>query len=71
MALLKSKQINVNTKWDVAIKLCDDDERWDLLKKSEKKQYFVEYINELKKISDLEIKAKTEANKIQFIKMLK
>ena len=71
MALLKNKMININTKWDVCIKLCEDDDRWNLLKTSDKKKYFTEYIADLKKISELEMKAKTEANRIQFIKMLK
>lgn len=59
MTLLKNKQINSNTKWDVCIKLCEDDERWNLLKISDKKRYFTEYIGELKKINELEQKAKT------------
>ena len=71
MALLKSKLINTNTKWDVCIKLCEDDERWNLLKMSDKKKYFMEYTSELKKISELQQKAKTEANRIQVIKMLR
>lgn len=38
---------------------------------SEKKKYFLEYIAELKKGIEILQKAKTEANKIQFIKMLR
>lgn len=53
MALFKNKMINVNTKWDVCIKLCEDDDRWNLLKTSDKKRFFTEYISELKKISQL------------------
>ena len=71
MNLLKQKSININTKWDVCIQLCEDDDRWNLLKMSEKKKYFIDYINELKKIDEMQKKAKTQANKIQFIKMLK
>ena len=52
MALLKQKFIGVSTKWDSCIKLCEDDDRWQLLKISDKKKYFMEYIGELKKISD-------------------
>jgi hypothetical protein len=52
MALLKHKCINATTKWDACIKLCEDDDRWQLLKISDKKKYFNEYIAELKKISD-------------------
>lgn len=51
MALLKSKMINTNTKWDSCIKLCEDDDRWNLLKMSDKKKYFLQYVSELKKIS--------------------
>lgn len=32
--------VNINTKWDACIKLCEDDERWNLLKMSDKKKYF-------------------------------
>lgn len=71
MALLKQKFIGANTKWDSCIKLCEDDDRWQLLKISDKKKYFNEYIGELKKISDQEKKAKTEVNRVQFTKMLK
>lgn len=53
MSLLKQKSININTKWDVCIQLCEDDERWNLLKMSEKKKYFIDYINELKKIDEM------------------
>lgn len=53
MTLLKNKLIGVNTKWDVCIKLCEDDQRWNLLKMSDKKKYFTQYIGELKKISEL------------------
>ena len=59
MALLKQKLININTKWDVCIQLCEDDDRWNLLKISEKKKYFNDYISELKKIDEMEKKAKT------------
>lgn len=51
MALLKSKMVNTNTKWDACTKLCEEDERWNLLKTSDKKKYYLEYISELKKIS--------------------
>jgi len=71
MSLLKGKLIGVTTKWDSCIKICEDDDRWQLLKISDKKKYFNEYINDLKKLSDNEKKAKTEVNKVQFIKMLK
>ncbi len=40
MALLKNKFVDVNCKWNMCIKLCQDDERWELLKISEKKKYF-------------------------------
>jgi hypothetical protein len=40
MALLKNKLVNVNTKWDACIKLCEDDDRWNPLKTSDKKKYF-------------------------------
>lgn len=71
MALFKQKLIGVSTKWDACMKLCEDDDRWQLLKISDKKKYFNEYINELKKISQKEKKAKTEVNKNQFLKMLR
>lgn len=71
MTLLKHKLIGVNTKWDACIKLCEDDDRWQLLKISDKKKYYLEYVNELKKASEKEKRAKTEVNKVQFIKMLK
>ena len=71
MALLKQKLIGVSTKWDACIKLCEDDERWQLLKISDKKRYYSDYINELKKISDQEKKAKTEVSKNQFLKLLR
>ncbi len=71
MHMLRQKLIGVNTKWDACIKLCEDDDRWQLLKISDKKKYFNEYISELKKISDQEKKAKTEVNRAQFIKMLR
>ena len=41
MALLKQKLIGVSTKWDACIKLCEDDDRWQLLKISEKKRYYL------------------------------
>lgn len=71
MTLLRQKLIGVNTKWDSCIKLCEDDDRWQLLKVSDKKKYFNEYISELRKVSDQEKKAKTEVNRVQFMKMLK
>lgn len=71
MSLFKQKLIGVNTKWDACIKLCEDDDRWQLLKISDKKKYYLEYVAELKKVSDQEKKAKTEINKIQFLKMLR
>ena len=71
MALLKQKLIGVSTKWDACIKLCEDDDRWQLLKISEKKRYYLQYIAELKKVSEQEKKAKTEVNKVQFLKMLR
>ena len=71
MHMLRQKLIGVNTKWDACIKLCEDDDRWQLLKISDKKKYFNEYLSELKKISDQEKKAKTEVNRAQFIKMLR
>ena len=52
MALLKQKLIGVNTKWDACIKLCEDDPRWTLLKISDKKRYYLEYVADLKKISE-------------------
>lgn len=45
MALLKMKLIGVTTKWDSCIKLCEDDPRWQLLKISDKKKYFNEYVS--------------------------
>ena len=71
MSLLKQKLIGVNTKWDACIKLCEDDDRWQLLKISDKKRYYQEYVNELKKVSDQEKRAKTEVSKNQFLKMLR
>ena len=71
MKLLKEKLIGVSTKWDACIKLCEDDERWSLLKISDKKRYYLEYISELKKVSDQEKKAKNEVNKSAFLKMLR
>jgi len=71
MSLLKQKLIGVNTKWDACIKLCEDDDRWQLLKISDKKRYYQEYVNELKKASDQEKRAKTEVSKNQFLKMLR
>jgi len=53
MALLKKKTININTKWDICIQLCEDDDRWNLLKMSDKKRYFNDYITELKKIDEM------------------
>ncbi len=44
MTLLKNKMVSVNTKWDSCIKICEDDERWQLLKMSDKKKYFTEYV---------------------------
>ena len=38
---------------------------------ADKKKYFNDYISELKKISDQEKKAKVEANRVQFMKMLR
>ena len=52
MQLLKHKLIGVNTKWDACIKLCEEDDRWQLLKISDKKKYYLEYIAELKKIGE-------------------
>ena len=71
MALLKQKLIGVNTKWDACIKLCEDDDRWQLLKISDKKRYYSDYINELKKVSEQLKRAITEVNKNQFLKMLR
>jgi pre-mRNA-processing factor 40 len=71
MALLRQKLIAVSTKWDSCIKLCEDDPRWQLLKISDKKKYFNEYVGELRKISDQEKRAKTEVNKNLFLKMLR
>lgn len=52
MTLLKSKSITVNTKWDACIKLCEDDDRWNLLPRmADKKKYFQDYVAELKKIN--------------------
>lgn len=53
MALLKQKFIGVNTKWDACIKLCEDDDRWSLLKISDKKKYYLEYVADLKKHSEI------------------
>lgn len=64
------KLIGVTTKWDSCIKLCEDDPRWQLLKISDKKKYFNEYVADLKKISDQQKRAKTEVSKNQFLKML-
>ena len=41
------------------------------MKISDKKRYYLEYISELKKVSDKEKKAKNEVNKSAFLKMLK
>ncbi len=41
------------------------------MKVSDKKKLFNDYITDLKKINDIEKKAKTEVNKGQFMKMLK
>jgi hypothetical protein len=71
MALLKSKSVNLQTKWESCVKLCEDDERWGLLKVSDKNKFFKEYQAELKKNHDTEKRAKVEVNKIEFIKMLK
>lgn len=38
--MLKQKGIQINTKWDSCAKICEDDERWNLLKISDKKRYF-------------------------------
>lgn len=51
--------------------MCEDDPRWDLLKMSDKKKYFNEFLGELKKNVEIEKKAKNEANKQAFLKMLK
>lgn len=59
MSLLKAKSVNANTKWDSCIKLCEDDDRWQLLKISDKKKYYNQYISELKKMDEIEKKAKT------------
>ena len=59
MILLKHKGIQISTKWDSCVKLCEEDERWNLLKISDKKRYFNEYIGELRKESD---KLKREKN---------
>ena len=40
-ALLKQKLIGVSTKWDACIKLCEDDDRWQLLKISDKNKYYL------------------------------
>ncbi len=42
-----------------------------LMKISDKKKLFNDYIIDLKKVNEIEKKAKTEINKVQFIKMLK
>lgn len=51
--------------------MCEDDERWTLMKISEKKRLFNDYIVDLKKLNEMQKKAKTEINKTQFLKMLK
>ncbi len=39
--------------------MCEDDERWTLMKVSDKKKLFNDYLTDLKKINDIEKKAKT------------
>lgn len=63
--------INHNTKWDACMKICEDEPVWGLLKISEKKKYFQQYVGNVKKQNELQKKVKTEANKVQFLKMLK
>jgi len=41
------------------------------MKISDKKKLFNDYISDLKKLNEIEKKAKTEINKAQFLKMLK
>ena len=47
--LFKAKGVSVNTKWESCIKLCEDDERWDLMRVSDKKRLFNEYIHDCKR----------------------
>lgn len=60
-----------NTKWDACMKICEDEPAWGLLKIRDKKNYFQEYIANLKKEIQMQKKAKTEANKVLFMKMLR
>lgn len=70
VALLRDKNVNVNTKWDGCMKLCEEDDRWKAVKISEKKRIFQDYIEELKKQEDLQKRAKLEAHKANFLKLL-
>jgi len=70
IALLREKNVNVNTKWDACQALCGEDERWRVLKTSEKKTIFQDYIDELKKQEDNRKRQKLENHKANFLKML-
>lgn len=39
--------------------MCEDDERWILMKISDKKKVFNDYIMDLRKLNEIEKKAKT------------
>jgi hypothetical protein len=58
VALLRDKSVNLNTKWDACVKLCEEEDRWKALKTSEKKRIFQDYIDELKKQEDNQKRAK-------------
>lgn len=49
MQMLKHKMIMENTKWDACMKICEDEPAWGLLKIRDKKNYYQEYIANLKK----------------------
>lgn len=53
MQMLKHKMINHNTKWDACMKICEDEQAWGLLKISEKKKYFQQYVGNVKKQNEL------------------
>lgn len=58
ISLLKDKAVNVNVKWDACIKLCEEDDRWKVLKISEKKKIYQDYLEEQRKQLDNQKKAK-------------
>ena len=69
--LFKAKGVSVYTKWESCIKMCEDDTRWNLIRISDKKRLFNNYLIDLKKANEMEKRAKTQVNKGQFLKMLK